>query len=165
MVDVLHGKRPGTTGYRKGCRCAECIEANATYLREWREKRRLEEMPVAASVTPVVPVVGPPVAPADLGTAGPIEEALRHDLDDEADGDPTYLRAIALTVARSLDGAVTAMRHDLVSPLAQRLVDIGARLFPPAPEGDGNVSEDEKRGELLRLMRGEGETEGEAYAS
>lgn len=157
---VKHGKRPGTTGYRKGCRCAECIQANKDYLRDWRERKRQELLPEPPA--PGLDVVDVESAAAadgpEGGQLGPIEAALVHDL-EERDGDPTFLKAVGMTVARSLDGAVRMQRHDLVSPLAQRLVDIGARLFPPKVDAGGGLTEDEKRAQVLELIRGGGEEE------
>jgi len=150
-----HGKKPGTTGYRKGCRCPECIAANAEYLRAWRERKRAEQLPEPPTPEPVVDELSPAAAEPDAPTPklGPIEAALAHDL-DHRDGDPTFLKEVARTVARSLDGAVRTQRHDLVSPLAQRLVDIGARLFPPKVDPSGGLTEDEKRAQVLQLIQG-----------
>ncbi|MFD6093661.1 hypothetical protein ACFWGN_16205 [Oerskovia sp. NPDC060338] len=162
--DVDVSKTPGTTGYRRGCRCPECIKANATYLRDWRERKRQAALPdVQLEQAPlVVHVPDEPDDPAPEETprasAGPIERALAADLERD-DGKPDFLRAVAVTVARSLDGAVKAQRHDLVSPLAQRLVDIGGRLFAPKPDGAGELSEEEKRERVLQLIRGGAEGE------
>jgi hypothetical protein len=147
----------GRSCYQAGCDCEVGRKANSDYLKAYRARKRAEKLAAAgveASEAPpvVVPASEPEPEPA---SPGPIESALADDLERE-DGEPRFLKAVALTVARSLDGAVRTYRHDLVSPLAQRLVDVGKLLFPPSP-GDPGESEDDKRAKVLQLIAGGGQ--------
>ncbi|MGN7703506.1 hypothetical protein [Cellulosimicrobium sp. 22601] len=155
--EITHGDAgPSRKAYQRGCGCPACRAENARYVAERREEKRRAQLPEEIPERPPVVVHVPADEPDEPGPAGPIEQALADDLARD-DGKPEFLRAVATTVARSLDGAVKQHRHDLVSPLAQRLVDIGTRLFPPKPEGGGELTEEEKRAKVLELIRGDGE--------
>lgn len=144
----------GRPCYQSGCDCEVGRKANSDYLKDYRARKRAEKLEEAGVEVPEAPpaVVSPPEEP-EPATAGPIELALADDLARD-DGEAKFLKAVALTVARSLDGAVRAYRHDLVSPLAQRLVDVGKLLFPPPPAGEPGESEDAKRAKVLELIQG-----------
>ncbi|MFC8600343.1 hypothetical protein [Isoptericola sp. NPDC057191] len=52
-----------------------------------------------------------------------------------------------------------------MSPLAQRLVDIGARQIPPKGDPSGRLTEDEKRAQVLHLISGDDDEEEAASGS
>lgn len=164
----LEGVRHGRSCYNAGCDCAVGRRANSEYLKDWRARKRAEQLAADGVDVPVdePPADEPPAEqapePDDPAIMGPIEKALAADIAGDGDGEPAYLEAVALTVARALDGVARIRRHDLVSPLAQRLVDVGTRLFPPAPVSGGD--DDSKRGELLQLIEGGADDEPEAAA-
>lgn len=144
----------GRSCYNSGCDCEVGRKANSDYLKAYRVRKRAEKLAAAGIEAPAAPPAEVPVSSEpEPTTAGPIELALADDL-ARNDGEAKFLKAVALTVARSLDGAVRAYRHDLVSPLAQRLVDVGKLLFPPPPAGEPGESEDAKRAKVLELIQG-----------
>lgn len=82
MAVINHGT---VRGYKLGCRCKECTEANRVAKQRERARRREREGKPAPRTprTPAVPT--PPVgAPTDDGP-GPIEAAFRDALSDETD--------------------------------------------------------------------------------
>ncbi|GAA4707374.1 hypothetical protein APR04_003792 [Promicromonospora umidemergens] len=161
----LEGVKHGRSCYVAGCDCAVGRQANSEYLKDYRARKRAEQLEAAGvqllDVEPPEPE--PETTPADPPVVGPIEQALADDL-ARNDGTATYLEQVAVTVARSLDMAVRTYRLDLISPLAQRLVDVGVRLWPPAPAEPAGDDKD-KRAELLLLMGGEGQTTAEPEAA
>lgn len=158
------GVKHGRSCYNAGCDCAVGRRANSEYLKDYRERKRAERLEAAGVELPAgEPADEPAPEPApEPGVPGPIEAALADDLRRD-DGEAKFLEQVALTVARSLDMAVRTYRMDLVSPLAQRLVDVGVRLWPPVPKA--GADDDTKRAELLLLMGGEdGDAGDEAVA-
>jgi hypothetical protein len=151
----IEGAKHGRSCYNAGCDCEVGRRANSEYLKDYRARKRVEQLAAAGVEVPAdePPAEEPEPEPDDPAVIGPIEKALAADLESD-DGEPKYLEAVALTVARALDGVARIRRHDLVSPLAQRLVDVGARLFPPLPGSPGE-SDDEQRAKLLLLMGGD----------
>jgi len=149
----------GRSCYQAGCDCEVGRKANSDYLKAYRERKRAEQL-AAAGVEP--PADEPPANPGEAPVVGPIEAALAEDIRRD-DGEPKFLEEVALTVARALDGVARIRRHDLVSPLAQRLVDVGARLFPPLPGSPGEDDEEKRKG-LLLLMGGDDQDDDTAAA-
>ena len=158
LEDIEHGR----SGYNAGCGCDVCRKANSEYLKEYRARKRAEKLAAAGAQVPPA-VEQPPAEQPAPGERGPIEKALADDIERD-DGEPKFLQAVALTVARSLDGAVRTFRHDLVSPLSARLLDVGDRLFPPAPE-DPEESPAQQQARVLELIRNGGQGDGEAGAA
>ena len=159
----LEGAKHGRSCYNAGCDCAAGRQANSEYLKDYRARKRAEQLGAAGVQLPDVEQPEPESKPADPPVVGPIEQALADDLERD-DGKATYLEQVAVTVARSLDMAVRTYRLDLISPLAQRLVDVGVRLWPPAPAEPAG-DDDGKRAELLVLMGGEDKTAAEQEAA
>jgi hypothetical protein len=161
----LEGVKHGRSCYNAGCDCAVGRQANSDYLKGYRARKRAEKL--AAAGVQLLDVEQPEpeqeTTQADPPVVGPIEQALADDL-ERNDGTATYLEQVAVTVARSLDMAVRTYRLDLISPLAQRLVDVGVRLWPPAPAEPAG-SDDEKRAQLLLLMGGDQGDEGDEAAA
>lgn len=152
----LEGVKHGRSCYNAGCDCAVGRRANSEYLKEWRARKRAEQAAAAGDEPPADDELvddEPPTDPGETPVPGPIEKALAADIRRD-DGEPKFLEEVALTVARALDGVARIRRHDLVSPLAQRLVDVGARLFPPLP-GSPAESDEDQRAKLLLLMGGD----------
>ncbi len=107
----------GLRGYRRGCRCEPCVEANRAYMAAWRARKRgLEPVP-AEDTGPALTVVpaahGAPVA----GVGGSVVAAVLAELETlAATASRPGLAAGAVSMAKILDDRKLSTTH----PSAQR---------------------------------------------
>ena len=133
-IPYRHGKTPGRTGYRKGCRCAQCRREHSDDMKAYRLKKRLQEAggDAAAFGTDLAPPNAEPSSMAISWDApnGPIESALVHEL-DQLIGEPPFKRTLMVLArynARVLDQIPAMERLDLVSGMESRLFNTFDRL-------------------------------------
>src|ERR1700757_2485327 len=113
--------RHGYKAYAAGCRCDQCKEAHRVYRRRYRERK-------AAGLTQPVAMVQLPTG--GNPTVGPVESAVELEVSGlAADARPT-LAAVALAVAKILDGQVPTPKP----PAAKVLVSVMDALHK-SPQG------------------------------
>lgn len=163
----------GRSGYRRGCKCATCRGAHATYMASWRSRRRERQIAEAfASGQPLVadprPAPEPTTVPAALDMAakpGPLERALLEDLANPSEkvAFQRHLVGLGRLNARILDQVSALDRLDLVSPLQLRQLEVLSRLAilgfagmdddSGEPGGEGSIA-DEASKLLAELAQG-----------
>jgi hypothetical protein len=144
---IRHGKKAGVSGYRRGCRCAECRKAKRDDQAAYRAKRKLA---AAGAVLPAVSDEMPPVIEASSlqiafsRPAGAIETALDEEL-AALIGEPPFkktLMVLAKYNARVLDQIPALDRPDLISGMQSRLFNVFDRLRKvEGPVGDEDAAE------------------------
>ena len=113
--------RHGYKAYAAGCRCDQCKEAHRVYQRRYRERK-------AAGLTQPVAMVQLPTG--GNPTVGPVESAVELEVSGlAADARPT-LAAVALAMAKILDGQVPTPKP----PAAKVLVSVMDALHK-SPQG------------------------------
>lgn len=157
----------GASGYRRGCKCGVCRAGHATYMADWRARRR--EAQTAAALADAAPLVvtAPPTPPVGLpaaldlsGEPGPIERALLDDLaePDEKVAFRRHLLLMARLNARILDQVGAIDRLDLVSPLELRQAEILNRIailgFKGLDDGKPQPSVADEAAKLLEQLSG-----------
>jgi hypothetical protein len=131
---IRHGKKAGVSGYRRGCRCAECRKAKRDDQAAYRAKKKLAAAGAAlpAAVSDEMP---PVIEASSLKIAfalppGPIETALAEEL-AALIGEPPFKKTLIVLAkynARVLDQIPALDRPDLISGMQSRLFNVFDRL-------------------------------------
>lgn len=132
-IPYRHGKTPGRTGYRKGCRCGQCRREHSDDMKAYRAKKKLQD--AGGADFPAGYFDAPPVEPSSMAIAwdapnGPIESALVKEL-DELIGEPPFKKTLTVLArynARVLDQIPAMERLDLISGMESRLFNTFDRL-------------------------------------
>lgn len=145
---IRHGKKAGISGYRSGCRCADCRRAKRDDQAAYRARKKLKaagvEMPPTAGELPPV-VEASSLSIAFAADPGPIETALAGELAALV-GEPPFKKTLFVLAkynARVLDQIPNLDRPDLISGMQSRLFNVFDRLRrveAPAPgESDADA--------------------------
>ena len=134
QTPIRHGKKPGVTGYRKGCRCGGCAKAKSDDNAAYRAAKKLREANGDAAEQhffPSPPEVEPSsMAIAWAAPAGLIETTLISEL-DALIGEPPFKKTLLVLAkynARVLDQIPQLERPDLISGMQSRLFNVFDRL-------------------------------------
>ena len=130
---VKHGDKPGTTGYRKGCRCTVCAKAKADANAAYRATRKLQEAGADAGLPQ--PAAAPEIPRSAMAISwaaepGPIETVLAEEL-GKLIGEPPFKKTLLVLAkynARVLDQIPQLERPDLISGMQSRLFNVFDRL-------------------------------------
>lgn len=133
-IPYRHGKTPGRTGYRKGCRCAQCRREHSDDMKAYRRNKKLQEAAQNAGEAGIIDAP-PSLEPSSMGVSwnapnGPIEETLVGEL-DKLIGEPPFKKTLVVLArynARVLDQIPAMERFDLVSGMESRLFNCFDRL-------------------------------------
>ncbi|MHC6176230.1 hypothetical protein [Glutamicibacter sp. X7] len=155
------GIGPGISGYRKGCRCAECRKAKREDQAAYRARRKLREQGGEVDLAEA-PELPPMVEPSSVSLdwqakPGQIEQVLTGEL-GRIVGEPPFKKTLIVLArynARVLDQIPRIDRPDLISGMESRLFNVFDRLRKVTDGGDkaalspeeflkGLLSDDEK---------------------
>lgn len=145
-IPYRHGKAGASaTGYRRGCRCADCRRIHSDKMKAYRLAKKLREGGGEVAAETFAPLDFTPSSTAISWDAepGPIEEALSRDLDNMQFADPPFQQTLIVLAkydARVLDQAPQLERLDLISGMQSRLFNVFDRLRrvnAPAGAADG----------------------------
>lgn len=133
-IPYRHGKTPGRTGYRKGCRCAQCRREHSDDMKAYRRNKKLQEAAESAGAAGIDDAP-PSLEPSSMGVSwnapnGVIEETLVAEL-DKLVGEPPFKKTLIVLArynARVLDQIPAMERFDLVSGMESRLFNCFDRL-------------------------------------
>lgn len=129
-----HGTR---SRYNAGCKCELCAEAERTYKRERRAKKREQDAagPTAAPAASVVAQLPTTAAPQDGQS---VEQAVAAEIAKRDTSTRPGLVATALALARVLDSKGAIMQH---ASAAARLTDILNQIAGMATKRQSPVSQ------------------------
>jgi len=147
---VILKVQPGMPGYRRGCKCPECLGANRERMRKWREDRKkalaptpepetVDAIDAAGEVQPII---------IDKLPAGSVTTALEREL-PKIDGASLFQETVTALLrksARLVDNADRINRLDLVNPMQLRIYN-GIQLLE---RGAGGATPADAAAELLR---------------
>ncbi len=144
-IPYRHGKTPGRTGYRKGCRCGQCRREHSDDMKAYRAKKKLKD--AGSADFPPGYFDAPPVEPSSMAIiwsapAGPIETALTEEL-DALIGEPPFKKTLLVLAkynARVLDQIPQMERPDLISGMQSRLFNVFDRLRKVTDGEGGKVN-------------------------
>lgn len=136
------GIGPGISGYRKGCRCAECRKAKREDQAAYRARRKLREQGGETDLSEereLPPVVEPSSVSLDWqAEPGLIERVLSDEL-GKIVGEPPFKKTLVVLArynARVLDQIPRIDRPDLISGMESRLFNVFDRLRKVTDGGD-----------------------------
>lgn len=136
----LLGLVAGLAGYRRGCKCDACRNANRDRMRKYRAAKKADEgLPAEVPVPATTDIPEKLVLLRDL-PPGEVFEALVEEL-PAADGSYVFQRTVSAMVkqaARLLDNADALDRLDLISTMQIRILDGLKRLEPPRVVGQSS---------------------------